>query len=148
MPQQRPHVLVVDDLVDTAESTADLLSLWGYDVAACYGGAAALACARLRPPAAVLLDLVMPRMDGFEFARLFRQSSGCGAVPLIAVSGYAGAGHAARAQLAGIGHYLLKPAEPEQLRSLLVAVTRRAARDRRVRKWGVGPTLFAAAGQV
>jgi CheY-like chemotaxis protein len=139
---------VVDALADAAESTADLQSLWGYDVAACYGGAAALACARLRPPAAVLLDLVMPRMDGFEFARLFRQLSGCGAVPLIAVSGYTGAEYVARARLAEIGHYLLKPAEPEQLRAVLAAVTWRAGRDRRVKQSGVDPTLFAATGQV
>jgi CheY-like chemotaxis protein len=127
MVPKRVHVLVVDDLVDAAESTAELLSLWGYDATTCDGGAAALSCARLRSPEAVLLDLVMPRMDGFEFARLFRRLTGCGAVPIIAISGYTVPGYAARARLAGIAHYLLKPAGPEQLRAALVAVTRRAA---------------------
>jgi len=72
MDTKRIHILVVDDLPDMAESTAELLALWGYDATACTSGIAALACARVRRPAAVLLDLVMPRMDGFEFARAFR----------------------------------------------------------------------------
>ena len=78
------HILVVDDLTDAAESTAEVLALWGYDATACDSGAMALARARIRRPVAVLLDLLMPRMDGFQFARAFRGLPECKAVPLIA----------------------------------------------------------------
>ena len=136
MVPERIHILVVDDLLDTAESTAELLTIWGYAATVCTSGAMALACARARRPAAVLLDLVMPRMDGFEFARAFRALKGCGAVPLIALSGYSVPAFSACTREAGIGHHLTKPADPDQLKALLVSVIRSAsvAPDLRVGK--------------
>lgn len=119
MDTERLHILVVDDVADAADSTTELLGLWGYDARACYCGAAALAAARARRPDAVLLDLAMPRMDGFRFADLFRGLPLCGAVPVVAVSGYSGTAFYARARAAGIRHYLLKPTDPDQLRALL-----------------------------
>jgi CheY-like chemotaxis protein len=115
----RPHILVVDDLADAADTTVELLSLWGYDAVACYDGPAALASARARRPDGLLLDLAMSRMDGFRFAALFRALPGCGAVPVVAVSGYSSPAYAARARAAGIRHYLLKPADPDRLKELL-----------------------------
>jgi CheY-like chemotaxis protein len=125
MDTERLHILVVDDLPDMAESTAEMLTLWGYEATACTSGAMALARARTHRPAAVLLDLVMPRMDGFEFARAFRALKGCGPVPLIALSGYS-VPASARAREVGIGHSLLKPVDPDRLKALLVSVTRNA----------------------
>ena len=63
----------------------------------------------------------------FGFARAFRALKGCGAVPLIALSGYSVPPSSARAREAGIGHYLVKPADPDQLKSLLVSVIRSVA---------------------
>jgi CheY-like chemotaxis protein len=123
MGAQRIHVLVVDDLTDAAESAAEMLILWGFDVIACDSGAKALACARLRPPDAVVLDLLMPQMDGFQFAEACRTLPGCNAVPLVAVSGYWSAAYEARAREAGIVHYLIKPVYPTLLRAVLRAVT-------------------------
>lgn len=123
MGAQRIHVLVVDDLTDTAESTAEMLTLWGFDARPCDSGAMALACARLSPPDAVVLDLLMPLMDGFQFADVFRTLPGCSAVPLVAVSGYWSAAYEARAREAGIVHYLLKPVYPKLLNAVLRAVT-------------------------
>jgi len=119
----RIHILVVDDLSDMADSMAEVLSLWGYKATPCYTGATALACARVRPPDAVLLDLAMPRMDGFQFAREFHGLKGCDAVPLVALSGYASPAYAARAAEAGIGHCLLKAADSDQLKAVLALVT-------------------------
>jgi CheY-like chemotaxis protein len=124
MDVERLHILVVDDSDDVADSTVELLILWGYDAAACYSGAAGLARARVRRPAAVVLDLAMPRMDGTAFARELLRVPGCSTVPLIALSGYATPEYALRARQAGIGHYLLKATAPERLKELLERVTR------------------------
>jgi CheY-like chemotaxis protein len=115
----RHHILVVDDLADAADSTVELLSLWGYNAIACYGGAAALEYARFRRPDVVLLDLVMPCMDGFQFGEFFHELPKCRSVPIIAVSGHSSHAYRMRAREAGINQYLLKPAEPALLRSLL-----------------------------
>jgi CheY-like chemotaxis protein len=123
MDVARIHILVVDDLVDAADTTVDLLSIWGYDALACYTGASALESACIRRPDAVLLDLAMPRMDGFQFAGLFHELPECGLVPLIALSGYSSHAYRASAREVGIGHYLLKPADPKFLKDLLARET-------------------------
>lgn len=114
-----PHILVVDDSVDAADSTVELLSIWGYDARACYCGASALASVCDRRPGIVLLDLAMPRMDGFQFAVLFRALLRCETVPIVALSGYSGEAYFSRARKSGIHHYLLKPTDPSRLRELL-----------------------------
>ena len=115
----RNYVLVVDDQHDAADSMAILLSLWGYDGEAQYSGATALVAASIRSPEAVLLDLEMPGMDGFEFVAHFRGLHGCEQTPIVAVSGHTTAACLACARKLGIDHYLFKPAHLGQLRALL-----------------------------
>lgn len=138
MDAVRVHILVVDDLIDMAESTAEVLTLWGYDATTCDSGVAALAYARLRRLDAVLLDLAMPRMDGFQFARAFRELSACGTVPLIAISGYSTPEYKARAWAVGIEHYLPKPVKLDQLKTLLASLTGSGSHQS-VRSKTVGP---------
>jgi CheY-like chemotaxis protein len=120
----RNHILVVDDLVDAADITVEMLFLWGYNAVACYSGASALDAARFRRPDVVLLDIGMPCMDGFQFAGMFRELPDCGSVPIIAVSGHSGHAYSLRARAAGIHQYLLKPAEPALLKDLLARTIR------------------------
>ncbi len=61
----------------------------------------------------------MPEMDGFLFTQLLRELPDCGVVPIIALSGYSSQTYRARAWEIGIRHYLLKPADPKCLKSLL-----------------------------
>jgi CheY-like chemotaxis protein len=119
MQLARNHILVVDDLADAADSTVELLSVWGYNAIACYGGAAALKSASIHRPDVVLLDLAMPRMDGFQFAGLFHELPKCGSVPIIALSGYSGHAYQSKAREVGIEHYLTKPVDPNCLKDLL-----------------------------
>ena len=121
MITQQSHILVVDDSMDAADSTAELLTMWGYDVQACYSGVTALHSALICRPWVVLLDVAMPRMDGFRFAELFRDLPKCATVPIIAVTGYSGEEYYARAKKGGIQHYLLKPTKPDDLRELLTS---------------------------
>jgi len=113
------HILVVDDLQDAADSMVDLLSIWGYDAIACYSGAAALNYTRLHPPTVIILDLAMPRMNGFQFAELLREQPECGSISIIAMSGFTDLAFRAMARVVGIRHYLPKPADPEYLKDLL-----------------------------
>jgi CheY-like chemotaxis protein len=122
LQDERPRILVVDDNADTADVTAFLLRMWGYDAEACYGGAAALEAARAYRPHAVLLDIGMPGMDGFEVARGLRARPESTDIVVIGISGHATEGHRARSGGAGFDHYLFKPVEPEDLRGLLAQV--------------------------
>jgi CheY-like chemotaxis protein len=117
----RPYILVIDDLADSADSLAELLTLWGYDAEPCYSGSTALEAARTRCPDAVLLDLGMPRMTGLQFALRFRDLPGCEAAPIIAVTGHHTLPLQAREM--GIDHYLLKPADLGFLQELLGRLT-------------------------
>jgi CheY-like chemotaxis protein len=119
MDIEQIYILVVDDLIDSADTTVELLSIWGYEALACYTGISALESARLRRPSVVILDLAMPLMNGFQFAGLFQELPDCGSVPLIALSGYSSQAYRLRAYEVGIRHYLLKPAGPEYLKNLL-----------------------------
>ncbi|HEV3386591.1 MAG TPA: response regulator, partial [Gemmata sp.] len=127
MDVSRKHILVVDDLADAADSTAELLSIWVYDAIACYSGATALESACRYRPDVVLLDLGMPCMDGFQFARLFHELSGCRSIPIIAVSGHFSQACRSNAREAGILQYLLKPADPKCLKELLARTIAAAA---------------------
>jgi CheY-like chemotaxis protein len=113
------HILVVDDYVDAADSTVELLSMWGYDAIARCTCATALESASFHRPDVVVLELAMPHMNGFHFTGLFRELSECGSIPIIVVSGYFSQAYQSSARAAGIHHYLLKPAEPALLKDLL-----------------------------
>jgi two-component system, chemotaxis family, CheB/CheR fusion protein len=85
-----PHllVLVVDDSHDCAESLALVVRFWGHEAVVTYDGPAALEAASARRPDVVLLDLAMPRMDGYQLARRLRQIPGVEKGLLVAVSGH------------------------------------------------------------
>lgn len=114
-------VLVVDDNQDFAESLARLLELAGHRVEVAYDGEEALAaCARCRPEA-VVLDIGLPRLDGYEVARRLRRDPAHQGVLLVAVSGYGKDEDRERGREAGFDHYLVKPADPGVLKAILAA---------------------------
>lgn len=119
MDGHRPYILVVDDLIDSADSLAALLPYWGYDVGVCYEGATAVESIRRRKPDLVILDLAMPRMDGFELLVRLRALKGCERVEVVAVTGQTNELHQARCRKFGVKHYLLKPVDPNEMRTLL-----------------------------
>ena len=125
-----PRILVVDDLVDAADSMALVLRIWGYDAEVSYDGAAALATAAAYRPQIVLLDLGMAVMDGLEVARRFLARPEFWHVVLIALTGYTDNDHRLQAREAGFHHYLVKPVELGHLQELLadyLGAERRAA---------------------
>jgi signal transduction histidine kinase/DNA-binding response OmpR family regulator len=105
------RVLVVDDNVDAANTIALLLRLKKHDVRTAHDGLAAVAEARRYHPHVVILDLGLPKLDGFEVARQLRRIPETRDALLVAVSGYAQDSHRQQAIEAGFQHHLVKPVD-------------------------------------
>jgi CheY-like chemotaxis protein len=121
------RVLLADDDRDGAKTLCALLELEGFEVRTVHGGQEALDAAREFKPDAVLLDIGMPKISGYEAARRLRQRYGDDCPVLVAVTGWKQASDKILASLAGFDHHVAKPYEPSALISLL-AKTPRAAR--------------------
>ena len=119
MDPDRRRVLAIDCLADAADSLTVLLGLWGYDGVARYDGASPLTSARIRRPAAVVVEIAMAEMDGCRFAELLHGLPGCAKVPVIAITGRTEQARRDRAHDAEIDHYLLKSADPDLVRELI-----------------------------
>ena len=118
---RRLDVVVVDDNLDAADTMAQLLGRWGHAVRTVHDGDAALEAIRTLAPDVVLLDLDLPKVDGFEVARRLRRSPDTARVLLVAVSGFGQPQHVERTREAGIDHHLVKPVDVATLRELLRA---------------------------
>jgi two-component system CheB/CheR fusion protein len=112
------RVLVVDDYPDTNTSLALLLRLWGHEVFTAEDGPSALQVVEHCKPDAVLLDVGLPGMDGYELAQQLRQGPLRRAL-LVTVSGFGQEADHRRSQEAGCDCHLVKPVEPDVLRELL-----------------------------
>jgi CheY-like chemotaxis protein len=122
-PGARPlRVLVVDDKPDAADTLALVLGAKGYDVLTAYDGWEALWAAEEFRPHAVLLDLAMPQLHGYEVARLLRRQAGLRDARLVAVTGHSDEESRRRAAGAGFDHFLAKPVGWPQLEPLLTAL--------------------------
>jgi len=113
------RVLVVEDEPDTAESMALLLRLYGHEVEAARDGEEAVVAAWANPPDVVLLDLGLPKVDGWHVARRLRERPGLKRPFLVAISGYGRPEDRQHSQEAGIDLHLLKPVDPEYLQDIL-----------------------------
>jgi signal transduction histidine kinase/ActR/RegA family two-component response regulator len=118
-PAPSRRILVVDDSVDSAEALAKLLTILGHDVETAYGGLAALEAAQVKKPDVVMLDIGMPRMDGFDVARQIRKDSALKDVFLVAMTGYGQEDDRRQTQESGFDAHLVKPVLLEDLRAVL-----------------------------
>jgi CheY-like chemotaxis protein len=116
------RILVVDDNGDAAESLALLLDSLGHDVRTARDGQAAVAMAAVFQPEVVLLDIGLPRLDGYEVARRLRGLLGLKETLLVALTGYGQEEDRRRAEEAGFNSHLVKPADVAALQSLLAGV--------------------------
>ena len=113
------RVLVVDDNVDSAESLAVLLRLYGHDVRLAHDGEAALEEARSFRPDVMFLDISLPKMDGYEVARRLRLDPAMGGLTLVAMTGYGQEEERRRTREAGFHSHLVKPVDFDMLQELL-----------------------------
>ena len=120
-PGLRPgfRVLVVDDNQDAADMLASLLALLEADVRIAYDGHSALSLVDSFEPEAVVLDLGMPVMDGFEVARRVRASANGGRIALVALSGWGQDRDRDQSAAAGFDVHLVKPVDIDRVVSVL-----------------------------
>jgi CheY-like chemotaxis protein len=118
-PAVQRRLLIVDDLEDTANSLATLLRLQGHEVWTAHDGAEAFDAADLARPEIVLLDLGMPKADGYETCRRIRQQAWGRAMVIIAVTGWGQVDDRRRTAEAGFDLHLVKPVDPARLLKLL-----------------------------
>jgi DNA-binding response OmpR family regulator/DNA-binding CsgD family transcriptional regulator len=110
-----PVVLVVDDTPDTLRFVNDALDAAGMTVVVAVDGASAIRIARRMAPDVVLLDAVMPGMDGFETCRLLKSEPTMSGVPIIFMTGLSETDDIVRAFEAGGVDYLTKPIVVEEM---------------------------------
>jgi CheY-like chemotaxis protein len=114
---KRLRVLVVDDCPEMIRPLALLLDRWGHEVREASNGRRALELASEKPFDAVLLDIDMPGMDGFEVAAALRLQESHAAVLLIAATGHTEEAYRSKAAEVGFDHYWTKPISFHQLRA-------------------------------
>ena len=126
-PNARSHrlqrILVVDDNEDAAISLATLLEMSGHDVNIAHDGPSALVVAAANPPDAVLLDLGLPDMDGYQVARRMGAMPELANTRLIAVTGYGHDDDKRAARAAGFTVHLVKPVEFDDVLRAIAPVT-------------------------
>jgi chemosensory pili system protein ChpA (sensor histidine kinase/response regulator) len=110
-----PLVLVVDDSLTVRKITGRLLERQGYRVATARDGVEALELLQDTVPAAMLVDVEMPRMDGFDLTRNVRGDARLAAVPIIMITSRTADKHRQYAREIGVDHYLGKPFREDEL---------------------------------
>jgi two-component system, OmpR family, response regulator len=118
------RVLVVNDDRDIVDSIAMFLRLFGHEVEVALGGAAALQAAQAQQPDAVLLDISMPGMDGFQVARKLRVMFRDKPLLIIAITAHGSEEDRRHSAEAGIDLHLVKPADPLEVENLLLDLGR------------------------
>ena len=110
-----PCILVVDDSVTVRKVTSRILRRQGYRVLTAKDGIEALKVMQEEIPAVILLDIEMPRMDGFEVATRVRASGDLREIPIVMITSRTGEKHRQRAMELGVDHYMGKPYQEEHL---------------------------------
>jgi two-component system KDP operon response regulator KdpE len=118
------EVLLVDDDPDLAVMLRTLLRGQDFQIKAVYHGEDGIEACKTAPPDVVILDLLMPEMDGWEVCRRIRDFSD---VPILILSALGAPGSVARALDAGADDYLIKPVHASLLASRLRTLVRRQA---------------------
>ena len=118
-----PLVMVVDDSLTVRKITSRMLTREGYEVATAKDGVDALQQLQDIHPDCILLDVEMPRMDGFEFARNVRADAATKAIPIIMITSRTADKHRNHALELGVNEYMGKPYQEDQLLALLKRYT-------------------------
>jgi CheY-like chemotaxis protein len=125
-----PVVLVVDDVEDTREMYLEYLSFAGFRVAGAADGEAAIDAARKLQPAVIVMDLSLPRLDGWEATRILKSDPSTCDIPIIVLTGHAEPACRDEATLAGCDRFVTKPALPNEVAEIILGVLAKRDADR------------------
>jgi DNA-binding response OmpR family regulator len=112
-------VLVVEDQASFREFLQVTLTKLGLEVVTALTGKTALARVKERAPDLILLDVMLPDMDGYEVCRMFRERAETALTPVIFVSAVGSDKHIQRAMAAGATDYLVKPLSMDDVKTLV-----------------------------
>lgn len=112
---ERKKILIVDDVVANREMLRDLLSALGFDICLAANGREGLEQARAQQPDMILMDIVMPVMDGLEATRRIRQTPAIAEVPIIAISASVTTEDQDESLVAGANAFMTKPVQQNVL---------------------------------
>jgi CheY-like chemotaxis protein len=115
----RATILVVDDERDARDIAGSLLANAGFDVLYAGNGAEAIALLRRRPVDLIVMDMMMPVMDGIAATRKLKGNAATAGIPILAITGDPGDALREEALAAGCDTYLVKPLHPVALISLV-----------------------------
>lgn len=124
-PQSRT-LLYVEDNADVRAVMSEMLRLSGYEIIETANGAEALAALGLKRPDAIVMDIGLPDMTGYELARQMRLLPSCQDLPIIALTGFGQLRHKDEAAQVGFNAHLVKPVDPEALIRTIEAVLAKA----------------------
>ena len=127
MPEK---ILVVDDDVDTLRLVGLMLQRQGYQIVAANNGTQALSLAQNENPDLILLDIMMPDMDGYEVTRRLRSSAATASTPIIMFTAKSQVDDKVAGFEAGVDDYLTKPTQPRELFAHVKAVLARGGKSR------------------
>nr|MBC7245889.1 response regulator transcription factor [Chloroflexota bacterium] len=125
--QNSKRILVVDDHVEVANLCKRALLSEGYQVSVAYNGVEALQCAERERPDLVILDILMPGIDGIELCKSLRATPGLSDLPILFLTGKQDITDKAVAFYAGADDYLTKPFDVRELLMRVRALLRRAS---------------------
>ena len=113
--------MIADDARDSADSLAVILAIKGHEAHTAYDGEEAMAAAARLRPEVIILDIRMPKRNGFEACRWIRAQPWGRGITLIALSGWGTEEDRRRTEEAGFDHHLVKPVAPEVLFALVAS---------------------------
>ena len=113
------RILVVDDNADSALSMAMMLSMMGHETRTAHDGEAAVATAEAFRPQVVLLDIGLPKLNGYEVAQRIRKEAWGASMFLVAITGWGQDEDRRRSEDVGMNLHLVKPVEPSALDRVL-----------------------------
>jgi CheY-like chemotaxis protein len=119
------RILVVDDNRDGAESLSMLLKVLGSQTVTAYDGEEAVAVAERYRPDVILLDIGLPKLNGYEACRRIRKQEAGRETIIIAQTGWGQNEDRERTREAGFDHHLVKPVDPNELMKLLHSITKK-----------------------
>ena len=120
--EERRRVLVVDDEADIRELIRYNLARDGFEVELAATGEQALKAARARPPALVLLDLMLPGLNGLEICRLLKADPAAGEIPVVMVTARGEEADVVAGLEMGADDYVVKPFSPRVLSARVKAI--------------------------